>query len=90
MRIKHFYYFVLYLLHIRALGKLTSMEASQQSKINEVNEHLLNKDKIDTQLTSESHHDDSAQVHYVGPKAIFPSFDDNKTYIIMFLIILFK
>ena len=28
-----------------------------------VKEHLLNKDKIDTQLTGESHHDDSEQVH---------------------------
>jgi len=33
-------------------------------KVNEVKEHLLNKDKIDTQLTGESHHDDSGQVHY--------------------------
>jgi len=38
-------------------GKLTI-------KVNEVKEHLLNKDKIDTQLTGESHHDDSGQVHY--------------------------
>jgi len=28
-------------------------------KVNEVKEHLLNNDKIDTQLTGESHHDDS-------------------------------
>ena len=28
-------------------------------KVNEVKEHLLNKNKIDTQLTGESHHDDS-------------------------------
>jgi len=33
-------------------------------KVNEVKEHILNKDKIDTQLTGESHHDDSRQVHY--------------------------
>ena len=33
-------------------------------KVNEVKEHLLNKDKIDTQLTSESHHDNFVQVHY--------------------------
>ena len=26
----------------------------------------------------------------VGPKAISPSFDDNKTYVVMFLTILFK
>ena len=38
-------------------------------KINEVKEHLLNKDKIDTQLTSESHHDDSRQVHYSREKS---------------------
>ena len=28
-------------------------------KVNEVKEHLFNKDIIDTQLTGESHHDDS-------------------------------
>jgi len=32
MKIKHFYYCVFYLLHIRALRKLSSMEASQQSR----------------------------------------------------------
>ena len=31
-------------------------------KVNEVNEYLLNKDKIDTKLTGESHHDDFGQV----------------------------
>ena len=34
-----------------------------------VNEHLLNEDKIDTQLTGESHHDDSGQVHYSREKS---------------------
>jgi len=38
-------------------------------KVNEVNEHLLNKDKIDTQLTGESHHDDSEQVYYLKEKS---------------------
>ena len=38
-------------------------------KVNEVKEHLLNKDKIDTQLTGESHHDDSEQVHYSREKS---------------------
>ena len=33
-------------------------------KVNEVKEYLFNKDKIDTQLTGESHHDDSGQLHY--------------------------
>ena len=33
-------------------------------KINEVKDHLLNKDKIDNQLTGESHRDDSGQVHF--------------------------
>ena len=32
MRIKHFYYCVFYLLHIKALGKQSSMEAGQQSR----------------------------------------------------------
>ena len=35
-------------------------------KVNEVKEHLLNKDKIDNQLMRESHHDDSRQVHFSG------------------------
>jgi len=30
-------------------------------KVNEVKEHLLNKDKIDTQLMGDSHHDDSGK-----------------------------
>ena len=33
-------------------------------KVNGVKEHLLNKDKIDNQLTSGSHNDDSVEVHY--------------------------
>ena len=33
-------------------------------KINKVEEHLLNKDKIDSQLMGESHHDNSGKVHY--------------------------
>ena len=68
MRIKHFYYCVLYLFHIRVLGKLLSMEASQQSRSMRSRSNLLNKDRIDAQLTSESHHDDSEQVHYSKEK----------------------
>ena len=33
-------------------------------KVNEVKEHLLNKDKIDSQLMDESHHDDSGQLYF--------------------------
>ena len=32
MKMNHFYYCVLYLLHIRAIGKLSSMEANQLSR----------------------------------------------------------
>ena len=32
MRIKHFYYYVLYLLHTRALGQLSSMKTNQLSR----------------------------------------------------------
>jgi len=39
-------------------------------KVNEVKEHLLNKDKIDTQLKDESHHDDFRHVHYLGRRVI--------------------
>ena len=38
-------------------------------KVKEVKEYLFNKDKIDTQLTSESHHDDSGQLHYSREKS---------------------
>jgi len=38
-------------------------------KVNEVKEHLLNKNKIGTQLTCESHHDNSRQVHYSREKS---------------------
>jgi len=79
MRIKHFYYCILYFLHIRALGKLSSVEASQQLRSNEVNEHLLNKNKIDTQFTGESNHDNSGQVHYSREKSNDESFTKNST-----------
>ena len=39
-------------------------------KVNEVKEHLLNKDKINTQLIGGSHHDDSGQVHYSRRRVI--------------------
>ena len=59
MKIKHFYYRVLYLLHIKALAIIYRDKLTIK-----VNEHLLNKDKIDNQLTGESHRDDSGQVHF--------------------------
>jgi len=43
---------------VRVLGKLSFTETST-IKINEFKEHLLNKDKIDNQLTTKSHCDDS-------------------------------
>jgi len=46
-------------------------------KVNEVNEHLLNKDKSDTELMGESHHDDSRQVHYSNEKSNNESFTGN-------------
>ena len=59
MRIEYFYYCIVYFLHIRALGNISSIEDKSIIKVNEVKEHLFNKDKIDTQLMGESHHDDS-------------------------------
>ena len=38
-------------------------------KVNEVKEYLLNKDKFDTQLTGESHHDNSRQILYSSEKS---------------------
>jgi len=48
--------------------------------VNEVKEHLLNKDKIDTQLTDESHHDDYRQVHYSREKSNIKSFMGNSKH----------
>ena len=45
--------------------------------INEVKEHLLNKDKIDNQLTSKSHRDDSEQAHFTKEKSNNGSFMGN-------------
>ena len=39
-------------------------------KVNKFKEHLLNKDKINNQLTSESHRDDSGKVHFLKEKII--------------------
>ena len=39
-------------------------------KVNEIKEHLLNKDRIDTQLTGESHHDDSGKFIIQGRRII--------------------
>ena len=38
-------------------------------KVNEVKKYLLNKDKIDKQLTGESHRDDSRQTHFTKKKS---------------------
>ena len=46
-------------------------------KINEIKEHLLKKDKIDNQLTGESHRDDSEQVHFLKEKSNNESFTVN-------------
>ena len=39
-------------------------------KVNKVKEHLLNKDKIDKQLTRESHCDDSEQVFFLQRRSV--------------------
>jgi len=49
-------------------------------KVNEVKEYLLNKNRIDTQLTGESHHDDSEQVHYSREKCNNRSFTGNSKH----------
>ena len=66
MRIKHFYYNFLYFLHTRALGKIYGGKST--IKVKKVKEHLLNKDKIDIQLTGESQSDDPGQVHFSREK----------------------
>ena len=49
-------------------------------KVSEVKEHLLNKSKIDTQLTCESHHDDFGQVHYSREKNNNENFTNSSRY----------
>ena len=46
-------------------------------KVNEVKEHLLNKEKIDNQLMGESQHDDSGQVHFLKEKSNNGSYTGN-------------
>ena len=59
MRIKHFYYCIFLLSSYKSFREVIIYGGKSTIKVNEVKEHLLNKDKIDTQLTGESHHDDS-------------------------------
>ena len=51
------------------LEKLSSMEANQLSRSMRSKTSLLNKDKIDNQLTDKSHRDDSGQVHFSKEKS---------------------
>ena len=55
-------------------------EGKSTIKVNEIKEHLLNNDKIDTQLMGESHHDDSGQVHYSREKYNNGSSTGNSKY----------
>ena len=43
-------------------------------------EYLLNKDKIDKQLTGESYHDDSGQTHFIKEKSNNESSMSNPKY----------
>ena len=79
MRIKHFYYCIFYLLHVRALGKVSFMEASQQPRSMRSSSICSTRTKY-TQLTSESHHDDSGQVHYSREKSNNGSSTGNSKY----------
>jgi len=46
-------------------------------KVNQVKENLLNKNKIDNELTGESHRDDSGQVHFSKEKSNNENFTGN-------------
>ena len=62
-------------------GKSTTIYGGRSTiKINEVKEHLLNKNKIDTKLTGESRHDESGQVHYSREKSNNESFMGNSRH----------
>ena len=47
----------------KSFRKAIIYEGKSIIKVNEVKEYLLNKDKIDAQLISESHQDNFGQVH---------------------------
>jgi len=64
----------------KSFRKVIIYEGKSTIKVKEVKKHLLNKDKIDTQLTGESHHDDSRQVHYSGKKSNNESSTGNSKY----------
>ena len=49
-------------------------------KVNEVKEHLLIKDKIYNQLTSESHRNDFGQAHFTKEKSNNGSFTGNQKH----------
>ena len=55
-------------------------EGKSTIKVNEIKEHLLNKDKFDNQLKGESHRDDSGQAHFTKEKSNNKSFTDNLKY----------
>ena len=64
MRIKHFYYCVFLPYSYKSFREAIIYGGKSTINVNEVKEHLFNKDKIDIQLTGESHHNDSGQVQY--------------------------
>ena len=69
MMIKHFYYCVLYFFHIRALGKLSYMEANQLSRSMKSRSICSTKTKLTPSWRVSPHHDDSGQVHYSREKS---------------------
>ena len=54
----------------KSFREATIYEGKSTIKVNKVKEHLLNKDKIDTQLTGESHHNDSGKFIIQGRRVI--------------------
>ena len=54
---------------IKSIREVIIYEDKSTIKVNEVKEHLLNKDKIDNQLTSESHRNDAGQAHFIKEKS---------------------
>jgi len=59
---------VLFTFFIWELREVIIYEGKSTIKVNEIKEHLRNKNKMDNQLTGESHHDDYGQAHFTKEK----------------------
>jgi len=83
MRIKHFDYCVFLLSSYKRFREAIIYGGKSTIKVKEVKVHHSTRtklNKIDKQLTGESHHDDSRQAHFTKEKSNNESFTGNSKY----------